>query len=73
MVCHRLWIIFGGFIHPHPIYSCCYYYRVFSFLRFLSSAFSFSDAWVRGISELPITLSGHAAITLPPAMLISSE
>ncbi|XP_064210726.1 uncharacterized protein LOC660622 isoform X1 [Tribolium castaneum] len=30
-------------------------------------------AWIRGIADLPVTLSGHAAITLPPAMLISNE
>ncbi|KAJ3626674.1 hypothetical protein MTP99_017153 [Tenebrio molitor] len=46
------------------------------YMRCLSNVECFCwkrNAWVRGISELPITLSGHAAITLPPAMLISSE
>lgn len=26
--------------------------------------------WVRGISPLPTTLSGHSAVTLPPASLL---
>lgn len=28
--------------------------------------------WVRGIACLPSPLAGHAAVTLPPAMLLSS-
>lgn len=29
-----------------------------------------SETWIRGISHLPLALSGHSAITLPPAYLL---